>query len=1734
MPLQIRTNAPGQTSQASRARPLSRKGKYVESVYDGASWSHSRDASLGHRVASDGLPSSSPGISSSATTGKRSSSPPTAVTATITSMSQSTSSTAASRVKDLHQWILAVKQPSAPPATSAVPTVAGAAQVHGVNSVPPDSVRMDSSGRGSSTSVVHHLPLEERIGLPELKSILHAFQVQPLSADGQLVEAPFGGAPDSETADCVVAPLTLKTRHSVNELFSTVDDPQRNSKAAHLTDHQDTIDVTNGHSTERGKRQTPLRAPPPPPPLPSSRLALRSLSQEEFIHAIQKAVPSATLPEIHALLSKTISETQDSVSWNDLTAFLVTRSRQKADLALENQRFVLGDPPRGMRFDNQHSSPITCVAVEPVRRLLVTGCSEGSVRAWSSGNDLTYRGLLLQVRKWIVGLHWGCNGHVLYVVTMDRWIYILDGNTFEVLRIYHGRGITESSVSVTYANETIGTVHVGGVEPSKLTKWRAHNHGKAHPMRQGIAFPDNSTTPPSSRPPTSRPHTCESREERMRRLLFSVMHVCRAVRPTSKETDTAEYKHRNSSAHTEGTTVAGGASASPTPLPSTEVPSLSPTATLRAIYSLTTADAAEVLHQNTTPLTGVGRGPYVHQKLDECVLTALIDPVTATAFHESALQEDVLLLGTSAGDIFLFQLAQHHHLSTSRVLVARHVFRQLHDGRVTKLDLLLPLQALVSSGDDGHVCVMSLVTGEPLRSFYAADLPEQHSSITDFDLHPQLKMLLTIGPERRALVWEWTQPSPIALLDPANSPCCCGAFIGDRVLTISRDGVLHIYDCKGFHLQQEVSLATVGALDRFGSVLRATHSAISRVHVDEAPQRVLCFGHFPVSLRVKWQVSSGFPERYRGHHVPILTTLSSRAFWQVVTVGTDGVVMTWNLRTGTNELSFPLSNFSNMATASLPLRPTAVSMDLLQRRLLTGFADGIMAVWNILNGQVERVLTAAPSTSLPSPSSLAASRGIPRKRANPISGRGRPIGPASAERALTATTALTLTSPSRDVTAVGSFLRHRSLSYIFVLGSRVYVDAAVENSGAAGRYSGPQLGEYTTTPASSWTVPSAFGDVAKLVQVGVQLVGCATASGAVLVYNVLSDRQEGAPLWVRESLLSPLWPTGTILSPKTPANTAGNVSSSDASSTLLCRNGTVSASGRRMSGSSALAGTHGPRVVPNAATVLLASLANSAGAAGAAVAAGADPAASTTGTVVSRISCFVMLQAVHPQLLFVGQEDGTISFWHTLRRVCLGAVSLTTAAGVEDRTHGESPEWGGSEMVMSMDAEDISGQMLVFGDGEGKVHVCRLKWKILTDSHEQTVALMMPNMALYCQTSTPAKEQLHAVACSSASSSEDAAASVRSLPVLQELERVHVFSSGLKLSGIRLVHADEETAIVRAAASPSMTSTGAEDVGTAPEKGGDRYPDRSPPGTHKDTDRPRLLIVCTGVDHFVRVFTLAGIPVGELGMDEWDAARPSTFRFMGEPTAPPAVPLPCSLAGNFNWQQDGHDKIKKSTCYHDYLADLCATNHARPAMLAGAINEPACGRKMSSSGTTPLRQTMSRAAYRGCPTIPSSRATKASFVAHPSPASDTRHSVGRVRSVMRVDKLQSRGRSSSVAFTKNAETSPRAASEMSSSNTGGALLSRLRPINQGLNTRLRQSTRQLYQKDHLFRGVVKHSYARELLYRHHQESASQLPGGHDMVEALPQLPIMLPTTSAKLTAADSELSECPEHGAAAE
>lgn len=1566
----------------------------------------------------------------------------------------------AAHTTDLHRWVLAVQEPKQTDEWSS--TADGQLGAESVAS------RVNQSTAGSTfgnPEARQALPLEERIGLPELRVILRAFQnstappqppkpvliaVSPTEpkqgkwpwSTTQKPKPPITTVRKGEERQTDDAMASSVARLSAVLMASKGDGTSRtNDIGFDVGDPTLTLNDIVGHLSGSGSAQ-PSSAPAPRAAssivgkgggneAEDKSLCSGQMHRDAFVKLMKRLVPSATLDEIHTLLNKAISETQDIVSWNELATFLITRSRQKADIALDSRKYVLAGGPCNLHSEEQHGQAITCFAIEPIRRLIVTGCSSGTVRVWSSGSDLAYRGLLFSTKGWIVSLQWGYRWRVLYVITMHREVFVLDGISFDVLRIFRGRAITPSRQNLVYARETAEMVRVGGVA--------SRNQGRSKSKFQVSGLPGKGLRE-------------ERKEERMQRLLTSALHVrcggtAASQSPGQRKLSFSVISRRQS------------ASASP-PLTLATT-----TATASTQYILTTGSAAEALHQENTPLTGPGRGPYLQQCLEESVLVGLNDAITTAVLHFSALEEEALLFGTDKGDVFLFILSERCRITSSRVLTPRHVFHQLHRGSITKMDFLLSWNALLSSGDDGKVIATSLVTGETLRTFYDPQLPEQHRSVIDFAVHTQQRMLLTVGPERQGLVWELAQSSPVAVLDPHNSPCCCAAFTRDQVITVSRDGALFVFDLKGFRRTQELELEA-------GIAIRTSTSAVAHIWSDVGRQRLLCFGNYPFCLRIKRQVSATCPARYRGHHSSMFASLYSRTFAQLVTISIDGIVMTWRPEVGKSEFSFLLSDVSDAVDMS-SLRPTAVALDLHERRLLTGFHNGVVVVWNVLNGQVVRVLQVEEE----------ALRSIYSKYQSPSTAtQGQEDRTSQGAITTSGAVAIGSSSDKLEITAVASFLRSNTMSIFYAVPGMLFM--APEESE-----------DHSTMASSKWPISPAYGEVVSLTQVAPQVVACGTASGAILFYHVLSEGQEGAALWVKEAMLR-----------------AGELAPLPTTAQLLL-NGTLTgrlmSAGSRSRNPTIATASHGrgtlsrATVVPNTAT---------------------SPTSRTMSNamnripelqesyVTSRVVQLTRLPSVHPRLLLSVQEDGTISLWHTLRRVCLGVLNLT-AAGVEESNTDEG---------VIVDIER-NGKWIVFGDSGGNVHVCRAEWRVLGPNESEDGVLSLPNPVVYSAERRTTTGEGAAVMEDTAPGGvvdED-----RRLFVFERFERIHVFHSALSLLRVTIIKTPQGT--------PTESHAASRDGAASPTGSHvDAVPERACSSSGLNDSRQmsnaapdQLLIACTGTDHYVRIFTLAGIPIGELGMDIWDVNDPNTFRFMGEVTTPPAVPLPCPLAsedldGNlfFDYMEEMHTSYLAAQQILDGMAMGGTLNGVlKRRSTIGRMNSRTPGVKADANELTQrYPPALTPNSHDGTPEVSSGhRFTKtgteseASIGVSPKAASGgTVGSPVKLKAtvpLLNAMRATLRATTSAADALDSAAASPKATIDVSrpaSSNPRNACSSinglGETTVPSYLTTHLSQSTRHRFAEEQNYKGMVKPAYVQQLRWPHTAQSTPATARGSDM------------------------------------
>lgn len=1234
-----------------------------------------------------------------------------------TRISMGPSSLLASRATDYHKWVLALRQP--PVDDEWVENEATPCTPHG-------NQRRDNPSQGDeASSANNHFPgdldppLEDQITVRELTRIMRAFA--------------------SETKD-----FFSKTGHILTD--SEKDEEDGGNSSCPPSSHRRALDTGFASSAEDAATDT--------------KKYDRKLTTEEFVTAVQGTIPLATRESILELVNKVDYEGVGVITWNELSTYLVSQSSHRTFLSHANAEFSQIPDPSNCLVDSMHQL-VSCYCTCPSKKLLVTGGHEGTVRAWTV-TTLAYRGILFSTDSWISGVQFSANARVLYVVTMNREVFLLDGGNFEVLLLYRGRPVEDNSSSLVYVHDTTRTVAVGGI------------------------------------PLLSR----------------------KAVERQLVEATKINEKRKQEISH-------------------------QPTST-----TITSASACEALNFSSIPITGEGNGPYVERALEECVLAGLVDPVTCFAYNFSLLEEEVLLLGTSNGEIYFYIIRAR---STKKVLLSHYVLR-IHSKTVNKLAFMFSMNALVSCADDGKVLVTSMVNGQVIRAFQASSSSHAyHSAVRDFAIHPHYKMICTVGPERHGLVWEFSQESPIAVLDAHNSPCRCCAFSqkNAQVITCGVDGVLHIFDLNGFHLSQKLEPGY-------------THSP--QLLLCDSTGSLLCFRRYPFNLRIKRMKSSESKEKYIGHTASLVSILHSKAFDQIITVDLEFTVMIWKRATGRNIFTFLLNGYSDSTTINAsPL--TCATLDMAHRRLITGYQNGVVVVWNIVNGQAINFITAGMEESEEQKPShdtkrSASSVGGPRNKKGlsraPTGGSGGGI--------------LNSSNAYRPVRTVGSLLRDGSTFFIFAIHDTLYIVRESTN--------------YTVATAASWKVPRDFGEITGIIQVTTEVIVCGTSLGAVFFFHLLSQRQDGAVRWIPD--------------PNT-ALQGSSIMASDGKNYLAKRQPTSASS-------------------PPPAGIPQISVAN---------ASNPLPMLKVGKQNYSRVTQIFPLFATSPNLFLTAHADGTVAFWHTVRRVYLGSVNLTSATADEGRDR------SGSVVV----AVDDLHNLLIFGDEGGNIHVCRFHMELLS-SEQEVAALGLGNPALYfpiskeeaLPSSVPVSNESSLLAGGASTISnavdqilkEDGAPEPatnhsplsadtkpagnatnryfmeRAIYIPKKLERVNVFGTNCR----------SISSLVVANSPWKCTAKDNSSVVSAPEEKESGGGSGDGEGNPEDQEEG-LIIVCNGSDSYSRCFTLKGDPIGELGMNSWVLGDQSSYCHMGEPHL--GGPFPTSFTLEKGW-------------YHNYLSDLLYTS----------------------------------------------------------------------------------------------------------------------------------------------------------------------------------------------------------------
>ncbi|ORC90551.1 putative WD40 repeat protein [Trypanosoma theileri] len=690
----------------------------------------------------------------------------------------------------------------------------------------------------------------------------------------------------------------------------------------------------------------------------------RVLTEKEFAQAVRYVLPGATDSEIMELMKKVDYEAKKRISWDDFATYLLSRGQHRSNLVQGTIAELLSTPEPISCIPSMRHVTGTCMEINPRRKLLLTGGSEGTVRAWNL-KTLSSCGIVYAGDSWVVGVHWADQIQCIFIVTMDRKLIILDSKTLEVKRLYRGRAVVDTVDGYMYAHDSVHHVKIGGkIKP----KGQHYNPMYEIKSFSGLGGNSNSTT--------------------------------------ANATNTSV---RGS--------VDGGQILPPVKRPKEK----------------RGKDSPEAMISLATP----GTGPYVQCRVEECILAGLVDSISCSLFHHTALREDMIILATVIGEVRFYAIPK-----TSKRLVTPHAVVRLHDKRINKMSIMYDTYSLLTASDDGTVKMTSLDTGILLRTFTSSG-PEQHSAVHDFAVHSQLRFLVTVGPERYGMVWDFSHDAPMAVLDAHNSPCrsCAVHLKQNQIFTSGTDGSIFIFDTQGFRLIQ---------------VLHVPNLNPQRIMFDEPRFRLLCLASYPYYHGQQRYAVSACASKYQGHMVSMVGVIYNKTYDLIITIDVEGLVMTWKRSDGSPVFTFQLKEFSDSAVMNAA-RLTCFALDGLERRLLTGFQNGAVAVWNVVNGQTINVITAAAES-------------------------------------------FSTTTMKPEVTALGSLARDGITFFIFAAGGQLFFTR--------------ESSTFTIASASKWEVPEEYGEVLAMRSVSPQIIVCGTSSGALFFYHVLAERQEGSPLWV--------------------------------------------------------------------------------------------------------------------------------------------------------------------------------------------------------------------------------------------------------------------------------------------------------------------------------------------------------------------------------------------------------------------------------------------------------------------------------------------------------------------------------------------------------------------------------------------------------------------------------------------
>uniref|UniRef100_A0A7S1IYZ1 EF-hand domain-containing protein n=1 Tax=Eutreptiella gymnastica TaxID=73025 RepID=A0A7S1IYZ1_9EUGL len=326
--------------------------------------------------------------------------------------------------------------------------------------------------------------------------------------------------------------------------------------------------------------------------------------------------------------------------------------------------------------------------------------------------------------------------------------------------------------------------------------------------------------------------------------------------------------------------------------------------------------------------------------VEAIVLKGMEDCATAVQYCDSAgAHRDLMVTGLRSGTLLAYPLT-----TSSSGLVPTVTTQGLHDDQISRILMTNFLGGVLTSSWDTTIKLTNLEANCVLRTLGGAmNSKGPQKGIVGMDWSEETKLISSVGGDRIVYIWNPFIGNPVFKLEGHTAPLVDCAFNDYQLVTLAMDKIVKVWDVRTFGCMQTF-------LD---PNLYYPENSLTALAYDRKRQRIVAGATHPEVWCMRRHVEATTQQNFSGHSKPIVGILYNPNFDQIISADGDTIIV-WDVDSGQRVHTFHVRQYLADDDDAI----TSVDFDVSCRRLMTGMRCGSVLVWNYINGQPLKELSA--------------------------------------------------------------------------------------------------------------------------------------------------------------------------------------------------------------------------------------------------------------------------------------------------------------------------------------------------------------------------------------------------------------------------------------------------------------------------------------------------------------------------------------------------------------------------------------------------------------------------------------------------------------------------------------------------------------------------------------------------------------------------------------------------------